>query len=516
MPAPRHLATVSLIALTALSLTACASGGAGGASDSINATLGTDPGGFDPALARAADDYVVDRMLFDTLLRKDDGNTLVGGLATEWEAASASDYTFTIRDDASCADGTPITPTVVADSLSRFADPATASTGRTLALGGASAEITPDDAAGTVHVQLSEDWADFLTGMTLPHSGIVCPAGLADPEGLLAGTVPGAFSGPYTLTASQPAVSYEMTLREDYAAWPEFAKPVEGTPATTITFTPIADPATLATQLLSRGVDVGSFSGEEVERFDDDDTFATTQVTGLTSYLLFNQREGSPFAGRPELRRAVAQAVDGVALTDVLTDGRGERIASVSSDAVSCVSTDDGLLVDHDPEAAAAALSGVSIRLVGTQLFGAGNEYIAEVLRAAGADVAYEELDNANWSTTTGSPTGWDVTLQGDINLMGTLTSSLLRVMGPSQEDGGRNKTGVVDDAGYAALTEAMTVVDDEERCAPMQDAQASVLETVSAAPLAAVPTTAVTAEGVTIRAFDDYIDPSTMRIAAE
>ena len=74
----------------------------------------------------------------------------------------------------------------------------------------------------------------------------------------------------------------------------------------------------------------------------------------------------------------------------------------------------------------------------------------------------------------------------------------------------------MVDDAGYAALTEAMTVVDPEERCAPMQEAQASVLDTVSAAPLAAVPTTVVTAEGVTIRAFDDYIDPSTMRLAAE
>jgi peptide/nickel transport system substrate-binding protein len=153
-----------------IAMTGCASGGggAGASTDSISASLGTDPGGFDPALARAADDYYVDRMLFDTLLRKDANNELAGGLATDWTADSASSYTFTIRDDATCSDGTEITPTVVADSLTRFADPETASTGRTLAMGGATAEFTADDTAGTVSVQLSADWSDFLTGMTLP------------------------------------------------------------------------------------------------------------------------------------------------------------------------------------------------------------------------------------------------------------------------------------------------------------------------------------------------------------
>ncbi|GAA0966179.1 ABC transporter substrate-binding protein [Frigoribacterium faeni] len=508
----RPLVATALTALAALTLTACASGG-GASADSINATLGTDPGGFDPALARAADDYYVDRMLFDTLLRKDDDNQLVGGLATEWEATSASSYTFTIRDGATCSDGTEITPTIVADSLSRFADPETASTGRTLAMGGATADITADDAAGTVAVQLSDDWSDFLTGMTLPHTGIVCPAGLADPEGLLAGTVDGAFSGPYTLTDAQPAVSYELTLRDDYDAWPEFSTPVEGTPAQTVTFTPIADQATQATQLLSGGIDVASFSGEDVERFDGDDAYTQSSVTGLTSYLVFNEREGSVFADDPELRAAVAQAVDPAAFADVLTNGRGDTIASVSSDSVACVNTDDSLLAGYDADAASAVLDGVSIHLVGTQLFGPGNEYVAEVLRAAGADVSYDELDNANWSTTTGSPTGWDMTVQGDINLMGTLTSSLLRVMGPSQEDGGRNKMGLVNETGYSALNEAMSIVDPAAQCEPMQAAQTSMLENVDAAPLASVPTTVVTAEGVSIRTFDDYIDPSTMRI---
>jgi peptide/nickel transport system substrate-binding protein len=512
----RLIITTAAVAVSAIALTGCAGGATGGGAttDTIAASLSTDPSGFDPALARAADDYYVDRMLFDTLLRRDDDNELVGGLATEWAAESASSYLFTIRDDATCSDGSPITATTVADSLTRFADPATASTGRTLAMGGATAEFTADDEAGTVAVQLSSDWSDFLTGMTLPHTGIVCAPGLADPEGLLAGSVEGAFTGPYTLTSAEPAVSYELTLRDDYDAWPEFATPVEGTPAKTVTFTPIADQATLATQILSGGLDAGTFTGEAVERFDGDDSYTQVAVAGLTAYLLFNEREGSAFADNPELRLAVAQAVDPEAFTDVLTSGRGETITSVSSANVSCVSTDESLLAGYDADAAAPVLEGVSIRLVGTTLFSAGNEYVAEVLRNAGAEVDFQNLDNANWSTMTTSATGWDVTVQGDINQMGTLTSSLLRVMGPAAEDGGRNKTGSVNDEGYAALNAAMAVVDPADQCAALQEAQESFLANVDAAPLSSVPYTTVMADGFSIRSFGDYTDPATMRIA--
>jgi peptide/nickel transport system substrate-binding protein len=304
-----------------------------------------------------------------------------------------------------------------------------------------------------------------------------------------------------------------MTLRDDYDAWPEFSTPVEGTPATTITFTPIADQTTLATQILSGGLDAGTFTGESIERFDGNDAYSQVSVAGLTSYLLFNERPGSVFADAPELRLAVAQAVDPVAFTDVLTTGRGETIASVSSANVSCVNTDTDLLAGYDTDAASEALAGVTIRLVGTTLFSSGNEYVAEVLRNAGATVDFQNLDNANWSTMTTSADGWDVTVQGDINLLGTLTSSLLRVMGPAAEDGGRNKVGLVNEVGYAALTEAMTLVDPDEQCAALQEAQESFLGNVDAAPLATVPYTTVMAEGFSIRSFGDYTDPSTMRI---
>jgi peptide/nickel transport system substrate-binding protein len=485
-----------------------------GATDTINMSLNTDPATFDPALAKGGDDYTVARVLFDTLVRKDSGNRLVGGIASKWKAVDAAHYTFDIRKGLKCSDGSAITPSVVARSLTRFASPETGSSGRTLALGPTTATFTADDGAGTMKATLSAPWADFLTGLSLPQAGIVCPAGLADTKKLATGKVKGAFSGPYTLASSHPAVSYKLTLRDDYAAWPKFAKPLEGTPAKHLGLTPITDYSTIATQLLSGSLDVGVLADENVSRFDGDSRFTTSSTSNTTTYLMFNERSGTVFADRPDLRRAVAQAVDAQAFSDIVSGKRGSTIRSVASAKVPCVNTDKSLLVATDRAAAAKKLAGVRVRIVGTTLLRGGNDYIAEALRKAGATVKVDSLDNTNWATvTTAGGKDWDINVQGDNNVMGTLTSSLLRVMGPATEDGGRNKTGRVNDEGYKALEQAMSKLDPTAQCAAFASAQKSFLKRVDAVPLSTLPNSAIVAKGFAIRTFDDYLDAATLRI---
>lgn len=513
----RSLVSVTAITAAAFVLSGC-SGGAGGnaapSTDTVNMSLTTDPSSFDPTIARGQDDYTLAPLLFDTVTRKDDDGTLVGGLATKWTAEDASHYTLHIRDDAKCSDGTPITPTIVASSLQRFATPETGSSGRTLAFGPATADFAADDAAGTVAVTLSVGWSDFLTGLALPQSGIVCPAGLADLKGLAAGTVAGAFSGPYTVESSQAAVSYKLSLRDDYDAWPEFKKPLEGVPAKNVVFTPTDDYSTVATKLLAGSLDMGGVADENVARFKDNEAFSEQTISNNTTYVIFNQRPGSIFDGRQDLRKAVAQAIDPKAFSDIISDSRGKPTLSVGSENIKCVNTDPSLATSLDPSAAAKTLAGVKIRIVGTTLLTSGNEYIAEVLRKAGADVTVQSLDNANWSALTGKGgTDWDINIQGDNNLMGTLPSSLLRVMGPLAENGGRNKTGAINEEGYAALKAGMNAIDQDQQCAAFQAAQASFLTRVDAVPLATLPTAIVTAKGFSIRHFGEYLDPATIRI---
>ncbi|MEV0388108.1 ABC transporter substrate-binding protein [Nonomuraea sp. NPDC050643] len=511
----KSILAMTVVAAAGLGAVGCGAGAGAGAetTDTVNMSLNTDPATFDPALAKGGDDFTVARLLFDTVVRKDSGNTLAGGIASSWRAEDAAHYTFTIRGGLSCSDGTPITPSVVAASLTRFASKETGSSARTLALGSATATFTADDRAGTVKAALSAPWSDFLTGLTLPQTGIVCPAGLSDVKGLAAGKVAGAFSGPYTLTSSQPAVSYELTLREGYAAWPTFAKPLEGVAAKKLNLTPITDYATIATQLLAGSLDVGVVADENVARFDGNAGFSTSSASNTTTYLLFNERPGTVFADRPDLRAAVAQAVDPQAFSDIISGKQGSTMLSVGSAKLACVNTDRSLLKAPDP-AAAKKLAGVRFRIVGTTLLRGGNDYIAEALRNAGATVTVDSLDNANWATlTTAGGTDWDINVQGDNNQMGTLTSSLLRVMGPATEDGGRNKTGEVNKEGYGFVIQAMSEIDRDAQCAALQSAQKSFLERVDAVPLSTLPSTTVAADGFGIRTFDDYLDPATLRI---
>ena len=510
----RSWVAAGMIAAAVVSLAACGTDAGATSTDTVSMSLNTDPATFDPALAKGGDDFTVARLLFDTVVRRDEGNTLAGGIASKWTTEDAAHYTLTIRDGLSCSDGSEITPTVVASSLTRFAAKETGSSGRTLALGSATATFTPDDTAGTVTVALSAPWSDFLTGLTLPQAGIVCPAGIADPKGLAAGTVKGAFSGPYTLTKSQPAVQYDLALRDDYKAWPEFKKPLAGTPAKTMTLLPITDYATIANQVLAGSLNIGIIADQNVARFDNTPGYTTAKAVNTTTYLMFNERPGTAFAERPDLRAAVAQAVDPQAFRDIISDGRGETLLSVGSARTACVNTDSSLLAKQDSKTAGEVLKGVKIRIVGTNLLGSGNEYIAEALRKVGADVTVQSLDNANWSTvTTAGGTDWDINVQGDNNQMGTLTSSLLRVMGPTVENGGRNKMGVVNEAGYAFVGEAMAETDAKAKCDELQSAQQSFLDRVDAIPLSTLPTPVVVADGFSVRLFDDYFDAATVRV---
>ncbi|MDQ1129314.1 ABC transporter substrate-binding protein [Microbacterium sp. SORGH_AS_0888] len=513
----RHIAPPVLTLVTVLAVVGCAAADDGntspGTTDTVRSTLLTDPSTFDPARATATDDYQVARLLYDTLLRRDDGNRLVGGLARTWESVSASEYVLTLRDDATCSDGTPITAEVVAASLSRFMDPATGSSARSLAFGRGQSTVTADDAAGTVRISLTEPWSDLLTGLTLPQSGIVCPAGLADLDALAAGTATGAFSGPYTLAEAQPAVSYRFDLRDDYDAWPEFSTPLTGTPAASVALVPLSDDATTATQLLAGALDVAPIFDDNVARLETGGGFDAVTVTSSTSYVVFNEREGTIFHDNRDLRLTVARLIDPEALNDIVTSGRGEVLHTLASNNVPYVVADSPAAIAYDPNAA-GSLAGVHIAMIGTTAFGEANDYIAEVLRAAGATVDLSAVDNATWSTTTGAGgSGWDLTLQGDVNAMGTLPSSLLRVMGPTTEQGGRSKTGADNAEGYSALQRALAATDDADKAAAFAEAQESVLARVDALPLVSSVATWFSAPGFSVRAFGDYVDISTLRL---
>lgn len=524
-PLGRRLATLAAAAAAiTVAATGCTTGAGSGAgapasgevsTDTINTVLSADPTSFAPVEVRNADDYMANRLLYSTLVRRDENNKIVSDLASKWDI-TPTQGTFTIRDGATCSDGTPITASVVADSLKVFASPDSKSSFRTLALGDGPATVTADDSAGTVTVKLAQPWTDLLQGMSLHATGIACPAGLNDPKGLTAGDVAGAFSGPYTLTKKQHGVGYSFTLRDDYTTWPAFETKIEGTPAKTIEASVNANASAISNELLTGTKDIATIRGKDSTRFEGNQDFNTETIPQGSMYIMFNERPGHPFAD-PTLRKAVAQALNANAFNQATSGGLGEVYTSFAHPGVPCSSTDTELLIKSDPAAAQKALAGVKIRMVGAQIFGpngASNTYVAEALRAAGADIELRNVDLATWSTElTQKIDTWDVTVMGGINAGGTMYGALSPVIGPPVEQGGLNWGGFENQPVLDIVTKAMTQTDPTERCGTYQEAQKVMIGEAHVVPLASLPSQVTIRSGFAMHTMNGQPDESTMRI---
>lgn len=515
-----YLAVAATVA-AALALTGCTGAGAGGGSgadphtDTIRTTLGADPTTFDAAKANAKDDYEVARLLFDSVVRKDDDGKLIGGLASSWKA-TPTEATLDIRTDATCSDGTKITPSVVANSLAYFADPATRNNFAKLVFGPGTPTITADDSAGTVDIKLAQPWSELMGGLTLAQTGIICPAGLADKQGLAAGTVAGAFSGPYTLTKASHGVSYQMTLRSDYKAWPKFSKKLAGTPAKTITFTPAVDPTTVANQLLTGQLDLSDIQPADQDRFEKKAGYDVTSIPFAGIFLLFNERPGSPFTD-PELRKAVAEAVSQQAFNAAAYAGKGIHYDSIVAPTVPCVLPDDSYLTKQDVAAAKKVLNGKTFTMVGTTAIGpngAGSTYVQAALKAAGANVDLQLVDNGTWATRTQTqPSTWDITVQGDANFVGTVAASLTRIAGVPTEQGGRNIGGGEHPDILKDIATAQSATDQQAKCEAYKNAQITLLQEHDIVPFSGQPEVVVQRGGFSVQAPGGAIDWSTLRI---
>ena len=356
-----------------------------------------------------------------------------------------------------------------------------------------------------------------MAGLAVPQSGIVCPAGLKDTAGLATGSVEGAESGPYTLDEAKAGVSYTFKLRKDYDAWPAYATPLEGTPPPEIAFSLATDDATSSNKILSGDLDFALLGGESIDRFENNKDTNQQLITFANGYVMFNERPGHYFSDNQPARQAVAQAIDRDAFNKIFSNGKGELLNSVVPSSYRCANTDESLIEQHDPDAAAAVLKGAKVDIIASNSFGGDGkaaEYIQQVLADAGADVKIDVVDNATWASTINDPTGdWDLTIQGDLNSLKVISASLDRVMGPAIEDGGRNIPGTDNTEGAEALKKALSTVDPDEQCHYYQLAQQSMLERDDVAPMAGIAWLLISSKDVSLRAPNNTIDYTTLRL---
>jgi peptide/nickel transport system substrate-binding protein len=439
-------------------------GGAGGGGGEVvdggtfTMVVAADPGNLDPQGSVASTLFSISQLGYDRLvnLASDDG-AVVSGLATEW-VAEGTEITFTLAEGITCADGSELTASDVADNIAYVADPANQSPflGSFLPVG-ATAEA--DDEAGTVAVTLAEPAPFVLQGMAnLP---IVCAAGLADRASLADQTIG---TGPYVLSEAAPGDRYTFQRRDGYTWGPDGATTdTEGLPDTVV-MQVVENESTAANLLLSGQVNGAIIGGPDQQRLEGAG-LSSYDTAALAGEQFFNQAEGRPTAD-PEVRQALVQALDLEELQRVITSGKGAPPTTLAAlDPVACPGDSvTPALPERDVDAARATLEAADLPEL-TFLYspsgGPGVPPAAELAvqqwAEAGVTVTPKPQNGAALEETLFGSGDWDLAW---LTLNVSSPDQLVPFFsGPGVADGGTNFAAISNEAYESGVAEASQLV---------------------------------------------------------
>lgn len=493
------LGLIAAAAGMAALLAGCGSGsnGKGGQGrSSVTMAIGSNPA-LDPAKAATQADGIALSGLYDTLVRLDDKGNVIAGLASSWKTTPDS-VALQLRSDVTCSDGTKLTPSAVAASLTRLVDPATAAPYIGASFGPNKVTATADDAAGRVTVKTSGPWSQLLPGLAMSWTGIVCPAGLKDPKALLTKSFG---TGPYELQSAAPGRRFVLRHRSGYTWGPKLGGGAAGTPPKTVQLNVVANESTAVNLLVSDKLDIALLGGPDVKRVGSS-AFTVTQKDGGTVWLAFNE-QGTSMKDEA-LRRGVAQAIDRAAFADAATFGRGKVIPSVVGPSIQCSDVAAGAAVPKpDAAAARAALSKAgTVTIIGTTQLagGAGQEYIQAALSKVGVDAKLRNTDTATWSQTlTGGKGDWELSVIPALNPAGSIIIPISQTTGAAPPKGTNFGSAQNAQAG-AALGKAITQVG-AQSCAAWGQVQQALNARVDVVPLSTLPLSIVARKGVSVLA---------------
>jgi peptide/nickel transport system substrate-binding protein len=442
---------------------------------------------------------------------------IIPQVATSWEV-TADSAVFQIRKGETCSDGSALTPTVIAQSFERLADPATGSSYVSRLFPGGGAVIKGDDAAGTLTFTLKAPNSDLLVAVANVGQ-IVCGAGLADPASLA--TQPSG-AGVYRLADSKRGNEYVFERRDDMLSLPDGTS-AKDLPAK-LSLRVIAEDSAMVNAILTGEVDAGSVVGRDGERLEQDGGFNVIQGrANSVDGLVFNHDKGLPGADQA-FRAAVSLAVDPKAYTTAATFGRGKLSTTLYTPGMDCYDKDNASIVPAtDAKAAAAALdaagykvvngkrtkpdgSPLTLRLVAYTTHNNGPQYLGDVLGKLQIDVetSIAPREQANVKVFDGA---FDMFVYPFTSSLASPIALVRAVRGDLKSSG--NVALIANDKYNAMADEATSSV--EKRCELWDGAEKVLLEDSEAKPLTQ-PIAYYYGKGVTFKASYYLIDPFTIR----
>ncbi|HEU4807362.1 MAG TPA: ABC transporter substrate-binding protein, partial [Homoserinimonas sp.] len=183
----------------------------------VYATGDAEPTCLDPHVGGNYPQALVATQYLESLVSKDAGGEVIPWLATEWaEAEDGLSWEFTLRDDVSFTDGTPLTAEAVQANVEHLLDPATASSTGYLALGKvASTDIVDEH---TIRFNLSAPDSSLLDSLSMPWLAIQSPTALE--RGMEVNCESPVGTGPFIVDGWAKQDSITLVRNDDYNSPP--------------------------------------------------------------------------------------------------------------------------------------------------------------------------------------------------------------------------------------------------------------------------------------------------------
>lgn len=476
--------SVAFTLVTVALLTACGNGAQGNRSGSVQGPGGTatvrirgDWGVLDLTdVQGTVQTSMILTALYDRLLTVDSSGKLIPYLARSWTATSTK-FVFNLRSDATCSDGTPVSATIVQNSLQAYMK---FNPSGPRAFGPGPWTFTADDANHTLTMTTATPFNDAIYAFADPSTGIVCPAGLVNSKVDQPNKAFG--SGPFVLESVSHGDSLVVKGRPDWKWGPN------GTSAKTpgfpqqIVYKVVANETTAANLVLTGGVDIAPIQGSEVSRLKADKSLIyQTRHSYYAGPMLINQLPGHP-AQDISVRKAIITAFDPQAWNQAAYNGGGTLTTSFVTRDGQCYDPATEKLAPKPSVTAARQIlkdagytlgadgkftkngQPLALTVLTINTLGSAPEYLAQVLESAGFTVTLNNADALTFPTDQ-RKANFDVSLQSNLtSAVPTMTLAFPYFIGGKLTVNGGTSYGTVDDPQanslLAAAQRANTITD--------------------------------------------------------
>jgi peptide/nickel transport system substrate-binding protein len=226
----KHKLRTALVAVAALSLTACAGGTAATNTDdsdpitggSVTWGVSVEPVCYNPQRSGQQNSYPIIRNFAESLVGKNADGEYTPWLADSWQISDDGlTYDLKLREGVKFTDGSVFDAEAVKTNLEFVADPANATAAGTGLTNFAGATVVD---ANTIELTLKTPDAAFLDTLASITTAILSPASLALPDNDLCAATPDLVgTGPFVLSDYQAGQQISFTANENYDSAPGYA-----------------------------------------------------------------------------------------------------------------------------------------------------------------------------------------------------------------------------------------------------------------------------------------------------